>query len=177
MAEPKGVGGPPGPRVLGRLTQELILRSPQYMNCVKQYEIDLRASRITAIENLGATEVGGGAGGGATSAIGCGSSSVKRGGSTPPSRAGWGNNSGAAGAGAAGAVGSTAGAPSGVGGRATTGPTPPFFARPFFAFPPRVVFLPLGGGAAGGASTPHPAPTVEAERCWQPRPRTRPRLA
>ena len=57
MAEPKGVGGPPGPRVLGRLTQELILRSPQYMNCVKQYEIDLRANRITTIENLGGTEV------------------------------------------------------------------------------------------------------------------------
>jgi U2 small nuclear ribonucleoprotein A' len=47
-----------GPRLIGRLTPELILRSPQYMNCVNQYEIDLRGNRIAAIENLGATEVG-----------------------------------------------------------------------------------------------------------------------
>ena len=31
-----------GPRLAGRLTAELILRSPQYMNCCKDYEIDLR---------------------------------------------------------------------------------------------------------------------------------------
>lgn len=31
-----------GPRLAGRLTAELILRSPQYMSCVKDYEIDLR---------------------------------------------------------------------------------------------------------------------------------------
>jgi len=31
-----------GPRLAGRLTAELILRSPQYMNCVNDYEIDLR---------------------------------------------------------------------------------------------------------------------------------------
>ncbi len=43
--------------MLGRLTPELILRSPQFMNCVNQYEIDLRANRTTSIENLGATEV------------------------------------------------------------------------------------------------------------------------
>jgi U2 small nuclear ribonucleoprotein A' len=43
--------------MLGRLTPELILRSPQYMNPVNQYEIDLRANRVAAIENLGATEV------------------------------------------------------------------------------------------------------------------------
>ena len=43
--------------MLGRLTPELILRSPQYMNCVKEYELDLRANRLTMIENLGATEV------------------------------------------------------------------------------------------------------------------------
>lgn len=36
-----------GPRLLGRLTAELILRSPQYMNPLKQYEIDLRG-RILA---------------------------------------------------------------------------------------------------------------------------------
>lgn len=47
-----------GPRVIGRLTPELISRSPQYMNCVNQYELDLRGARIAAIENLGATEVG-----------------------------------------------------------------------------------------------------------------------
>lgn len=40
----------------GRLSPELISRSPQYMNPVNQYEIDLRANRIAAIENLGATE-------------------------------------------------------------------------------------------------------------------------
>lgn len=57
MQEKKGAGALLGPRVLGRLTPELILRSPQYMNCVNQYELDLRGSRITAIENLGATEV------------------------------------------------------------------------------------------------------------------------
>lgn len=50
-----------GPKLIGRLTPELILRSPQYMNCVQLYEIDLRASRVAAIENLGATEVGVGA--------------------------------------------------------------------------------------------------------------------
>ncbi|KAK9835984.1 hypothetical protein WJX81_003873 [Elliptochloris bilobata] len=45
-----------GPRLAGRLTAELILRSPQYMNCVKEYEIDLRGAKINAIENLGATQ-------------------------------------------------------------------------------------------------------------------------
>ncbi|KAK9919002.1 hypothetical protein WJX75_008625 [Coccomyxa subellipsoidea] len=45
-----------GPRLAGRLTAELILRSPQYMNCVKDYEIDLRGSKINSIENLGATQ-------------------------------------------------------------------------------------------------------------------------
>jgi hypothetical protein len=34
-----------GPRLLGRLTAELIHRSPQYMNCVLNYEIDLRGER------------------------------------------------------------------------------------------------------------------------------------
>ena len=36
-----------GPRLAGRLTAELILRSPQYMNCVKEYEIDLRGLSAT----------------------------------------------------------------------------------------------------------------------------------
>eukprot|EP00798_Chlamydomonas_sp_ICE-L_P026775 gene26775-4358_t len=45
-----------GPRLIGRLTAELILRSPQYMNCVSQYEVNLRGNKISAIENLGATE-------------------------------------------------------------------------------------------------------------------------
>ena len=53
-----GAGALAGPRVLGRLTAELVLRSPQYMNCCGDYEIDMRANRITAIENLGTTEVG-----------------------------------------------------------------------------------------------------------------------
>jgi hypothetical protein len=55
--ERKGVGAHMGPRVIGRLTPELILKSPQYMNCINLYELDLRGCRITAIENLGATEV------------------------------------------------------------------------------------------------------------------------
>ena len=59
MAETTAVGAQLGPRIIGRLTPELILRSPQYMNPCNQYEIDLRASRIAAIENLGATEVRG----------------------------------------------------------------------------------------------------------------------
>eukprot|EP00232_Nephroselmis_pyriformis_P007772 CAMPEP_0182885642 /NCGR_PEP_ID=MMETSP0034_2-20130328/19729_1 /TAXON_ID=156128 /ORGANISM="Nephroselmis pyriformis, Strain CCMP717" /LENGTH=255 /DNA_ID=CAMNT_0025018917 /DNA_START=190 /DNA_END=957 /DNA_ORIENTATION=- len=51
-----GAVGYLGPRLAGRLTAELILRSPQYMNAVKEYEIDLRGNKIGAIENLGATE-------------------------------------------------------------------------------------------------------------------------
>ena len=57
MNQSGGVGSLFGPRVIGRLTPELILRSPQFMNCVNQYELDIRANRVTAIENLGATEV------------------------------------------------------------------------------------------------------------------------
>lgn len=45
-----------GVRLAGRLTAELILRSPQYMSCVKDYELDLRGNKVSAIENLGATE-------------------------------------------------------------------------------------------------------------------------
>eukprot|EP00879_Flechtneria_rotunda_P022090 GHRR01023308.1.p1 GENE.GHRR01023308.1~~GHRR01023308.1.p1 ORF type:complete len:121 (+),score=13.30 GHRR01023308.1:175-537(+) len=45
-----------GPRLAGRLTADLIMRSPQYMSCIKLYEIDLRGNKIGAIENLGATE-------------------------------------------------------------------------------------------------------------------------
>ena len=57
MNERSGAGALLGPRVIGRLTPELVLRSPQYMNCVNQYELDLRENRITMIENLGTTEV------------------------------------------------------------------------------------------------------------------------
>lgn len=32
------------------------MRSPQFMNCINYYEIDLRGNKITIIENLGATE-------------------------------------------------------------------------------------------------------------------------
>lgn len=104
VAAPSHAGaGALGPRLVGRLTAELVLRSPQYMSCVKYYEIDLRGrgsafqrtkhvhpcaprtlrrqqplvpsamrlshavlsslvipgNKITAIENLGATEVSG----------------------------------------------------------------------------------------------------------------------
>lgn len=54
--EGRAGAGALGPRLAGRLTAELILRSPQYMSCVKDYEIDLRGHKLTAIENLGATE-------------------------------------------------------------------------------------------------------------------------
>ena len=33
-----------GVRLAGRLTAELVLRSPQYMSCCKDYELDLRGS-------------------------------------------------------------------------------------------------------------------------------------
>ena len=39
-----------------RLSRELILRSPQYMNACGEYEIDLRGNKLTVIENLGITE-------------------------------------------------------------------------------------------------------------------------
>ncbi|KAH9555859.1 hypothetical protein CY35_08G138700 [Sphagnum magellanicum] len=39
-----------------RLTADLILRSPQYFNAVREREIDLRGNKIAAVENLGATE-------------------------------------------------------------------------------------------------------------------------
>ena len=35
---------PLGPRLAGRLTAELIMRSPQYMSCANQYELDLRGA-------------------------------------------------------------------------------------------------------------------------------------
>lgn len=53
--EQRPPAGALGPRLAGRLTAELILRSRQYMSCVQQYEIDLRGNKIAAIENLGAT--------------------------------------------------------------------------------------------------------------------------
>ena len=42
-----------GPRLAGRLTAELILRSPQYMNCCKDYEIDLRGKGCYATPKPG----------------------------------------------------------------------------------------------------------------------------
>lgn len=36
------IAGALGPRLPGRLTPELILRSPQYMDCLQKYELDLR---------------------------------------------------------------------------------------------------------------------------------------
>merc|ERR1711976_56883 len=50
------MGGSSGFRLLGRLTADLILRSPQYLNPCKDYEIDLRGNKISFIENLSATE-------------------------------------------------------------------------------------------------------------------------
>jgi U2 small nuclear ribonucleoprotein A' len=40
-----------------KLTAELILSSPQYINPLKERELDLRGNKIAAIENLGVTEV------------------------------------------------------------------------------------------------------------------------
>eukprot|EP01018_Ginkgo_biloba_P017578 Gb_32070 [translate_table: standard] len=39
-----------------RLTADLIWRSPQYFNAVRERELDLRGNKIAVIENLGATE-------------------------------------------------------------------------------------------------------------------------
>eukprot|EP00249_Psilotum_nudum_P020722 c27819_g1_i1 orf=198-1136(+) len=39
-----------------KLTADLILRSPQYFNAVREREIDLRGNKIAVVENLGATE-------------------------------------------------------------------------------------------------------------------------
>jgi U2 small nuclear ribonucleoprotein A' len=39
-----------------RLTVDLIARSPQFQNPLKQRELDVRGNKIPAIENLGATE-------------------------------------------------------------------------------------------------------------------------
>ena len=44
------------PRVAGRLTAELIGRSPQGLNACDEYELELRGHKIAAIENLGATQ-------------------------------------------------------------------------------------------------------------------------
>ena len=41
-----------GPRLAGRLTAELISRSPQYMNCVQDYEIDLRGAGWSVLQKL-----------------------------------------------------------------------------------------------------------------------------
>lgn len=43
----------PGPKLAGRLTAELISRSPQYMSCVKTYEIDLRGERANKRSRAG----------------------------------------------------------------------------------------------------------------------------
>jgi U2 small nuclear ribonucleoprotein A' len=39
-----------------RLTPDAILRAPQFLNCVHEYQLDLRDAGIQIIENLGATE-------------------------------------------------------------------------------------------------------------------------
>ena len=42
-----------------RLTAELVASSPQFMNPLKERELDLRGNSIPAIENLGAARVRG----------------------------------------------------------------------------------------------------------------------
>lgn len=44
MADARPAAGSLGPRLAGRLTAELMLRSPQYMSAIKLYEIDLRGA-------------------------------------------------------------------------------------------------------------------------------------
>jgi U2 small nuclear ribonucleoprotein A' len=39
-----------------RLTPDAILRAPQFLNCVGEYQLDMRDAGIQIIENLGATE-------------------------------------------------------------------------------------------------------------------------
>ncbi len=46
MERPAGQAGALGVRLAGRLTAELILRSPQYMSVVKDYELDLRGNTL-----------------------------------------------------------------------------------------------------------------------------------
>jgi hypothetical protein len=43
--------------VMPRLTAELVASSPQFMNPLKERELDLRGNSIPAIENLGAARV------------------------------------------------------------------------------------------------------------------------
>lgn len=58
MEGPKNIAaGAIGSRMAGRLTADLVLRSPQYMNCVGEYQIDLRGraedlSIMLSMENL-----------------------------------------------------------------------------------------------------------------------------
>ena len=40
-----------------RLTQDLILRSPRFVNPLNLREIDLRGNKLSMIENLGMTQV------------------------------------------------------------------------------------------------------------------------
>ena len=47
MERPAGQAGALGVRLAGRLTAELILRSPQYMSVVKDYELDLRGQSFS----------------------------------------------------------------------------------------------------------------------------------
>ena len=48
MEGPKSIAaGAIGSRLAGRLTADLILRSPQYMSCVGEYEIELRGELIS----------------------------------------------------------------------------------------------------------------------------------
>jgi hypothetical protein len=42
--EVNGAGASVGSMLAGRLTAELIRRSPQYMNCINMYHLDLRGA-------------------------------------------------------------------------------------------------------------------------------------
>ena len=53
MEGPKQIAaGAIGSRIAGRLTADLILRSPQYMSCVGEYQIDLRGEQKDLFRKL-----------------------------------------------------------------------------------------------------------------------------
>eukprot|EP00976_Prorocentrum_cordatum_P065088 1177767-Prorocentrum_minimum.AAC.2 len=47
------------PRLAGRLTADLIIRSPQEMNAIKEYQIDLRGTNPSLLPHRRSTKCGG----------------------------------------------------------------------------------------------------------------------
>ena len=58
MEGPKQIAaGAIGSRIAGRLTADLILRSPQYMSCVGEYQIDLRGEQEELVRTDTSSEI------------------------------------------------------------------------------------------------------------------------